>query len=118
MTRNGDGRRTSVVIRGSCTRFKGADQRGVHAMSPPTSRTHVPRIDVAAKLHACVPIDDHRVASTLRSGVIEHAVTMSEALRELADGHFDGAPASSLHVLELNGAITRAVLDWIERWPR
>jgi len=85
-------------------------------MPPLTSRTDVPRIDLVAKLHACVPRDDHRVAGALRSGVVEHALTMSEALRELADGHFEGAPSSSLDVLELNGAITRAVLEWIARW--
>ena len=43
---------------------------------------------------------------------------LSDELKIVANAHFDAAPASSEHVLELDAAIARAVLDWIAQWPQ
>lgn len=76
------------------------------------------RCDAADTLHSHVPKDDDReAAAAILNSVVECTVRLNEGLRALAEAHFDTAPTSSLHVLQLNGLIARAVLDWIERWP-
>jgi hypothetical protein len=77
----------------------------------------MPKIGLAADLRASVPSDDRQAAGAILHGVVECTLTLNEELRDLANAHFDTAPASSLHVLRLNRAIARVVLDWIERWP-
>jgi hypothetical protein len=61
--------------------------------------------------------DDREAASAVLNRVVECTLTLNEQLGDLANAHFDTSPASSLHVLRLNRAIARAVMEWIEQWP-
>jgi hypothetical protein len=79
---------------------------------------HVSRVDLAITLRPLVPKgDDREAASDVLITVVDGYLAWSEELRVIVNEHSDTAPASSEHVSELNGAITRAVLEWVERWP-
>jgi hypothetical protein len=62
--------------------------------------------------------DDWAVASAVLKTVVDCTLALTDELTAVANAHFDAAPAGSVHVLKLNSAISRAVLEWIERWPR
>jgi hypothetical protein len=77
------------------------------------------RIDLAVTLRPRVPKGDARDAATaVLNTVVERSLAWSDELRTIANEHLEAAPASSEHVLDLNATISRAVLEWVERWPR
>jgi hypothetical protein len=77
------------------------------------------RIDLAAELRPRVPKGDcATAASDVLSTVVMRTLQLSNELKIVANAHFDAAPASSEHVLELDAAIARAVLDWVAQWPQ
>ena len=76
-------------------------------------------IGLAGNLRPRVPKgDDPDAASAVLNTVLERTGVLSDELRAIANAHVDAAPMSSAHVLELDAAIARAVLRWIELWPR
>lgn len=75
-------------------------------------------MDVANELRPVVPeSDDLRVASDIVNYVLDRTLRLTEDLQHYAEQCFDQAPASGAHVSELNGDISRVVLDWVRRWP-
>lgn len=62
--------------------------------------------------------DDREAASAVLTTAARRTHDLTDELQATANEHFEAAPASSLHVLKLNRAIARAVLDWIDQWPR
>ena len=77
------------------------------------------RLDLADNLRPRVPKgDDPEAASAVLNTVLERTGVLSDELRAIANAHVDAAPMSSAHVLDLDAAIARAVLRWIELWPR
>lgn len=62
-------------------------------------------------------IDDVDAASALLNDVLACTGDLQDDLHLIASRHVGGAPASSVHVLDLSAALARAVLDWISRWP-
>lgn len=84
--------------------------------TPPPSGTST--IDLAVELRLTMPEGDDRTAtSTVLNAVLERAMAMQDDLLGIGNTHLDEAPASSQHILDLNVAMARTVLDWIERWP-
>jgi hypothetical protein len=80
---------------------------------------HVSRIDLAVTLRPRVPKgDDREAASAVLNAVVDRTLGLSDEFRAIANEHFDAAPTSSEHVLRLDAAIARAVLEWVEQWPR
>lgn len=59
--------------------------------------------------------DDRDVACDILHKAFERTSELGAGLQALADEHFDAAPGSSLRILQLNRAITRAALDWIDQ---
>ena len=77
------------------------------------------RLDLADNLRPLVPKgDDPEAASAVLNTVLECTGGLSGKLRAIANAHVDAAPMSSAHVLDLDAAIARAFLRWIELWPR
>jgi hypothetical protein len=80
---------------------------------------HMSRADPADTLHPAAPNgNDPDVASAVFNTAVQRTLDMTNELQAMADSHFDAAPTTSLHVLKLNRAIARTVLDWIEQWSR
>jgi hypothetical protein len=76
-------------------------------------------LGLADNLRSLVPKgDDPEAASTVANTVLERSQVWSDELRAIANAHVDPAPTSSEHVLDLDAAIARAVLRWVELWPR
>lgn len=73
--------------------------------------------DLAPKYRP-TPASDHvHEANAVLNQVLQSTLALVGALHAIANRHFDGAPASSEHVLQLTTALAHTVLDWIERWP-
>lgn len=76
-------------------------------------------LDLADRFKPTLPAgDDRDAASAVLNTILEQAAAWSDELFAIGNQYFDAAPESSTHVCELSGLISRAVLDWIERWPR
>ncbi len=56
-------------------------------------------------------------ASAVFNEVLECVAALQDDLHIIASRHVDSAPVSSIHVLDFNAALARAVLEWIGRWP-
>jgi hypothetical protein len=81
--------------------------------------SHTSRIDLVEALRPLVPNgDDRQAASAVMNTVVERTLALTDELRTVGSTYFETAPASSLHILELNAAMSHAVLEWIEQWPR
>jgi len=81
--------------------------------------TECSRLDLAVNFRPRVPKgDDPEAASAVLNTILECTGRLSDKLRAIANAHVDAAPMSSEHVLDLDAAIARAVLRWIELWPR
>ncbi|MDG4668660.1 hypothetical protein [Mycobacterium sp. 236(2023)] len=63
------------------------------------------------------PGDKLDAASAVLNDVLECVAALQDDLHIIATRHVDSAPASSIHVLNLNASLARAVLEWIGRWP-
>jgi hypothetical protein len=61
--------------------------------------------------------DEHGPANAILADVLELSRAWHDALATIGNQHIDAAPVSSRHVLDLEAAISRAVLDWIVAWP-
>jgi hypothetical protein len=76
-------------------------------------------INLADNLRPRVPKgDDPEAVNAVANTVLERTRVWSDELRAIANAHVDPAPTSSEHVLDLDAAIARAVLRWVELWPR
>lgn len=72
-------------------------------------------LGLADNLRSRVPKgDDPEAAEALVNTVLERTQVWSDELRAIANAHVDAAPMSSAHVLDLDAALARAVLRWIE----
>ena len=77
------------------------------------------RLDLADNLRPRVPKgDDPEAANAVPNAVQEWMDGLSNKLRTIAKASVDAAPTSSMHVLDLDAAVARAFLHWIELWPR
>lgn len=75
-------------------------------------------LDLADVLRPRVALpDDPDAAGKVLGEVLEVASALDDQLRVVANRHIGTAPVSATHVMALSGALARAVLDWIERWP-
>jgi hypothetical protein len=75
------------------------------------------QIELAPALQPSVPAaDDRTAASAVLSSVLD-VTDLSGELQNIACRYVDDAPRSAAHVLDLQGALARTVLDWIGRWP-
>lgn len=75
-------------------------------------------VDCTDRVYPRVPQgDDLNTASAVLNEVLDRTASLQDGLHDVASRHVDAAPISSIHVLDLTGAIARTVLDWIARWP-
>jgi hypothetical protein len=63
------------------------------------------------------PTDDLDSASAVLNDILACVGDLQDDLHLIANRHVGGAPASSVHVLDLSAVLARSVLDWISRWP-
>jgi hypothetical protein len=68
--------------------------------------------------HSQPPSQGVPAAGQLLNAVLARAGQLDDELLALANRHLGAAPTGSRYVLKLNAAIARAVLDWVQEWPR
>lgn len=76
------------------------------------------QLGLAHARHPQPPWHDSPAAGQLLNAVLARAGQLEDELGALANRHLGGAPTGSGHVLELKASIARAVLDWVQKWPR
>lgn len=83
-------------------------------MSAPTPTATSPSEPLGPPLPAGDNLD---AASAVLNDVLACTGELQDDLAVIASRHMEAAPSSSVHVLDLNAALARTVLDWISRWP-